>query len=161
MNRSLLDQLAWTIALLFSGLAAGMFLMDFITYYPVLPRLPDQAAIELHQQSLDGRRIIFRLAIGGTVITGIALLLFFSDGAPRRLLVACLICLAALIFYTNWAIIPLNREIATWRPASPPLDWKHSFAGMIVLERFRCFLPALAFVLELIAFTARRARFAG
>ena len=40
MNRSFSDQLAWTLSLLISGLAAGMFLVDFVSYYPGLPDYP-------------------------------------------------------------------------------------------------------------------------
>jgi hypothetical protein len=155
MNRSWPDQVAWTMALLLSGVAAGMFLMDFFGYYPVLRRLPDPAALELHQQSLPGRRLIFRVATGSSGLAGIVLLIFFSEGIARRLLVVHLLCLVALILYTNWALVPLNREIATWSPAAPPLGWKHSFSKMIDREQFRGFLPALAFALEFIALVVR------
>jgi hypothetical protein len=39
----------------------------------------------------------------------------------------------------------------TWTADAPPADWKMRFSTMILRERLRTFLPALAFVLELAA----------
>lgn len=143
--------LVWTVALLFAGVAAGMFLMDFLGYYPLLPRLSDQAAIQLHQVALPLHRGIFQAAIMSSGVMCIILILFFSAGTSRRLLIASLTCLIVLVLYTNLALIPLNREIGTWMPAAPPADWKIRFTDMIFREQLRGFLPALAFVLELLA----------
>jgi hypothetical protein len=40
-----------------------MFLMDFFGYYPLLPRLSDQAAIHLHQDPVNSSDEIMRAAI--------------------------------------------------------------------------------------------------
>jgi uncharacterized membrane protein len=146
-----IHQIAWTAALLLSGLAAGMFLMDFLGYYPLLPRLSDQAAIQLHQETVPLHRGIFRLAIRSSGVACIILIIFYSDGTSRWLLIGSLVCLIALVVYTNYALIPLNREIVTWTADAPPAGWKMRFSEMIVRERLRSFLPALAFVLELAA----------
>jgi hypothetical protein len=45
------SEIAWIVALLLSGVTAGMFLMVCFGYYPLLPRLADDAAIELHQET--------------------------------------------------------------------------------------------------------------
>ncbi len=145
------DQIAWTVALLLSGLSAGMFLMDCFGYYPLLPRLPDHAAIQLHQDSVALHRSLFQLAVQSSGVACLVMILFFSEGTSRRLLIASLACLIALIAYTNYALIPLNREIGTWIPVSPPADWKTLFSEMIFREQLRSFLPTLAFVLEVVA----------
>jgi uncharacterized membrane protein len=152
MNDSVVDQSAWTVALLLSGVAAGMFLMDFFGYYPLLSRLSDHAAIELHQQSVTLHRGIFRLAIRSSGIACVVLIIFFSDRTSRWLLIGSLACLIVLIVYTNYALIPLNRAIAAWTPDAPPADWKARLLQMIFRERLRSFLPALAFLLEVLAF---------
>lgn len=46
---------------------------------------------------------------------------------------------------------PLNRAIGTWTPDALPADWETRFSQMIFRERLRSFLPALAFILELVA----------
>jgi hypothetical protein len=79
------------------------------------------------------------------------MIIFFSEGTSRGLLIVSLGCLIALVVYTNYALIPLNREIGRWTPAAPPPDWKLLFSEMVFHERRRSFLPALAFVLELAA----------
>jgi len=147
IKKPVIDQIAWTVALLFSGAAAGMFLMDFFGYYPLLLRLSDRAAIELHQEAVALHRGIFQLATLGSGVACIIMIRFFSHGTSRRLLIASLACLIALVVYTNFALVPLNREIGTWIPAAPPAGWKIRFAEMIFRERLRGFLPALAFVL--------------
>jgi RNA polymerase sigma factor (sigma-70 family) len=38
-NKPVVNPIAWTVALLLAGVAAGMFLMDCFGYYPLLPRL--------------------------------------------------------------------------------------------------------------------------
>jgi len=88
-----------------------MFLMDFSGYYPLLSRLSGQGAIQLHQESLALHRVIFRLVIRGSGVACIVLIIFFSDGNSRWLLIGSLACLIALVVYTNYALIPLNRDI--------------------------------------------------
>jgi len=130
--------------------------MDFFGYYPALPRLSNEAMIEVHQQSLPLRRLIFRACIGASGLTTVVVLTFFSTSTSRRLLGASLLCLVALVVFTNVALVPLNREIATWAPASPPTGWKLPFAQMIARERLRSFLPAIAFALQLVATMVKR-----
>jgi uncharacterized membrane protein len=151
MKKRVLDQIAWTVALLLSGVAAGMFLMDCFGYYPLLPRLADHAAIQLHQESVSLRRGLFQLAIQSSGLACLVMIVFFSEKTSRRLLIASLACLIALVAYTNYALIPLNREIGMWTPDAPPAGWETLFSEMIFREQLRSALPALAFLLELTA----------
>ncbi len=150
-NKPVVDQIAWTVALLLSGIAAGMFLMDCFGYHPVLQRLADHAAIQLHQESVALHRGLFRLAIQSSGAACLVMMIFFSDRTSRGLLIASLACLIALIVYTNYALILLNREIATWTPNSPPAGWRTLFSQMIFREQLRSFLPTVAFVPALAA----------
>ena len=145
------DQVAWSVALLMSGVAAGMFLMDCLGYYPLLSRLEEHAAIQLHQEAVALHRGLFRLATVSSGVACLVMIIFFSEGTSRRLLIASLCCLISMIVYTNYALVPLNREIATWPPASPPTHWKMLFSEMIFREQLRSALPVVAFVLELTA----------
>ena len=149
-NPHVVRQMAWTVTLVLSGVAAGMFVMDCFGYYPLLATLPDDAAIQLHQESVPLHRGLLRLAIQSS---GVACLvaIVFGDKASRWLLVASVVCLLALVVYTNYALVPLNREIATWTPDSPPEGWRTVFSQMIVRERLRTVLPSLAFVLVSLA----------
>lgn len=158
INKPIVGQLAWTIALLLAGVAAGMFMMDFFGYYPLLPRLSDQAAIQLHQEIIPLHRGIFQAAIMSSGVTCIILMLFFSAGTSRGLLVASLACLVVLVLCTNLALVALNREIGAWVPGAPPSDWKIRFTDMIFREQRRGFLPMLAFALELLALWRRSDR---
>ena len=146
-----MDRIAWIVALALSGVAAGMFLMDVFAYYPLLRRLSEQDAIRLHNASVGPRRAIFRSIVRSSGIACIVLIVFFSNGAARSLLIGSLACLILLVIYTNVALIPLNREIAGWKPTAPPGDWRMRFSEMIARERFRGLLPAVAFVMELVA----------
>jgi uncharacterized membrane protein len=128
-----------------------MFLMDCFGYYPLLPPLADHAAIQLHQESVALHRGLFRPAIQSSGAACLVMIIFFSDRASRGLLVASLACLIALVVYTNYALIPLNREIGTWTPASPPADWTMLFSEMIFREQLRSALPAMACVPALAA----------
>jgi uncharacterized membrane protein len=155
-NKPVVDQIAWTVALLLSGVAASMFLMDCFGYYPLLPRLADHTAIQLHQESVALRRGLFRLATFSSGLACLVIIIFFSERTSRRLLIASLASLIALVVYTNYALIPLNQEIGTWAPDAPPTGWKTLFSAMIFREQLRSALPALAFVLALTA-SRRRA----
>lgn len=150
-HRPIVDQVAWTVALLLSGVAAGMFLMDCFGYYPLLPQLADHAAIQLHQEAVALHRDLFRLATLSSGVACLVMIIFFSEGTPRGLLIASLACLIALVVFTNYALIPLNQEIGTWTPDAPPAGWKTLFSEMIFREQLRSALPLLAFVLELTA----------
>jgi uncharacterized membrane protein len=150
-NKPVVDQIAWTVALLLSGVAAGMFLMDCFGYYPLLSRLADHAAIQLHQESVALHRGLFRLATLSSGIACLVMIIFFGERRSRRLLIASLVCLIALVIYTNYALVPLNQEIGKWAPNAPPAGWRTLFSQMIIREQLRSALPALAFVLALTA----------
>jgi hypothetical protein len=150
-HKPVVDEIAWIVALLLSGVAAGMFLMDCFGYYPLLPRLADHAAIQLHQESVALHRGLFRLVTLSSGVACLVMIIFFSDRTSRGLLIASLACLIALVVYTNYALIPLNQEIGTWAPDAPPTGWKTLFSEMIFREQLRSALPAVAFVLELAA----------
>jgi hypothetical protein len=151
MNKSLSERIAWTVALLLSGVAAGAFVMDFFGYYPLLLRLPGDEAIRLHQAALDLHRSVFQVAIASAGSSCLILILFFGTSATRGLLVGSLACLVILVVYTGYALIPLNQQIAAWEINALPKDWKMQFADMIFRERLRSFLPSLAFFLALLA----------
>jgi uncharacterized membrane protein len=155
LNSSVMDQVAWTVALLLSGVLAGMFLMDGLGYYPLLPRLADSTAIQLHQEAVALHRSLFQIATVSSGMACLAVIILFGEGASRGLLIGSLACLVANIVYTNYALIPLNREIATWMPTSPPADWKTLFSKLIFREQLRTAVPVLAFILELAAWTRR------
>src|SRR5690349_18114927 len=111
-----IDEIAWTVAVFLSGVAAGMFLMNCFGYYALLPRLADHAAIQLHQQSVPLQRGLLRLVTLSSGVACLVTIIFFSEGASRRLQIASLACLITLVLYTNYAVIPLNQEIGTWIP---------------------------------------------
>jgi hypothetical protein len=85
--------------------------MDCFGYYPLLPRLADHAAIQLHQESVALHRGLFQLAVQSSGVACLVMIIFFSAGTSRRML----------------------------------------FSEMIFREQLRSFLPAFAFVLELVA----------
>ena len=104
-NKPVVNRIAWTVALLVSGVAAGMFLMDCFGYYPLLPRLADHAAIQLHQESVALHRRLFRMATLSSGAAFLAVIIFFSHGTSRRLLAGSLASLIALIAYTNYGLV--------------------------------------------------------
>src|SRR4051812_45938655 len=154
MNSFLNDRVAWTVSLLFFGIAAGAMVMSLFGYYPLLGKLADRESVQLHQMAVDMHRTLFRATIVGSGLTGALLIAFFSTPTARPWLIGSLACLAILIIFTNLAIAPLNQQIEGWNTNELPPHWKVSFAQMIARERLRSILPVLAFVFALIA--ARR-----
>jgi uncharacterized membrane protein len=151
MNKPVVSEITWMLAIMLSGVTAGMFLMDCFGFYPLLASLPDQTALQLHKQFVPMLRSLFQLAIGSTGIACIILILFFSAQTSRWMLIGSLACLITLVVYTNLALIPLNREIMAWMPDALPTVWKIRFSDMVFRERLRTFLPVVAFGLELLA----------
>lgn len=117
-------QLTRISALLLTGLIAGTFFYGTFTVIPTFYEVPSD--IHLHFRTALMRHNV--LIVMSMVLGAIIALMFYS-WQLRKAKAACFLCLAALtltvisLVITRVGSVPINLQIKTWDPSSPPVDW--------------------------------------
>jgi uncharacterized membrane protein len=96
--------------------------------------------------------------LGGLALIAALVALAASWRSPRdrRLLLAAVTCLLISLFVTVVVHFPINAEIATWRPVTPPVDWQQLRDQWLAAHAVRTALTVAGFILLLVAADHRR-----
>lgn len=115
------------IALVLVAVLAGVHLSGIVGLNPALRSLDIGTYVPV-KQAVDGAfpRLARPLLLGSLLITTAAALVAVRDHQPAA---AVLLVLAvALLVVTLLAVLrgdlPINREMGTWDPVSPPVEWE-------------------------------------
>ena len=85
-----------------------------------------------------------------------ALAASWTSRRDRRLVLAAVSCLLIGLAVTVVVHLPINAEIATWRPATPPADWQGARDRWLAAHAVRSALTLVGLALLLIARLGRR-----
>jgi len=138
------------IAILSSGLVAGIFVMGTFAVHPAVSEL-DAAAHMLVRQQLIRRlaRFMPPLVLLPVAVI-IAKLAFTPSGAGPLDLFAGSFALATLAI-TVCANAPLNRRFARWKPDALPPDWKNQIRRWNFVHSLRMITSLAAFTCAILA----------
>ena len=116
------------LAALLLGLMSGFFFAFAIDVAPAMARL-DASMYVTTQQWINQvvRNAWFAIAyFGSTVLPFVVMAFAFVKGKRTRALAWLAIALlyfGAVFWVTRSVNVPINNELATWNPASPPAAW--------------------------------------
>ncbi|HTE29955.1 MAG TPA: DUF1772 domain-containing protein [Chryseolinea sp.] len=117
-------QLARVFSLLLTGFIAGTFFYGTFTVIPTFYEVPPSIHLSFRTALMHHNVVI----VMSLVVSAIAVLVVYS-WHMRKVKIARTLCYAALIFtivslvITRVGSVPINMEIKTWSPASPPQNW--------------------------------------
>jgi uncharacterized membrane protein len=110
-------------ALFFTGLVAGAAFVIWIEY------IPFSLSGAYYTESMQHAIRIFTIPLPLIVVlslmfSGVSSVLAWRQRLNFYLLGAGCLCMAVVAFVTVFGNIPLNNQIQTWTPASPPPNWQ-------------------------------------
>lgn len=110
------------VAIVASGLVAGVFLAIAVSVLPALRVLPADRYIDMHRRLGQGYHPTMPLTVNGG--TAADLVLVFLTPAPARLLfAAAFLLMLGTQGVSHLANVPINKRIRAIDPAAIPADW--------------------------------------
>jgi uncharacterized membrane protein len=146
--------IAPVVALICTGLVAGIFLGHRAGVSRAVPILNQSSFIQLQQTIHKTFARMMPVLVVGSVL-GSALWAFFLR-ACWRTTEFWLVSAASLMMFcgatmTRAINIPINKRLTTWDAAVPPSDWRTVWARWEQIHSIRTVLAIIAFAVEVIA----------
>ena len=117
-------KLSNALALLTTGLIAGIFVYGTFFVLPTFWEVPVNThlsfRVALMRHNAVSMQLIMLICIVATVWFGWAMR---NQPIPRFFVVVAIVFTLATLFITRLGNVPINLEMKTWLPASPPPDW--------------------------------------
>jgi uncharacterized membrane protein len=134
-----------SVALLLTGVLAGVELAVRWGVRPALMRLDDHAHLQARQALVRRLRVLVPVLMAATVATCGAALLSAptGPGAPPRWAGTAL--LAVFVLLSALGTVPLNIQVDGWSPDSPPAMWKATVRRWARLDTLRSSAALLTF----------------
>ena len=109
-------------ALFFVALVAGAAFAIWIDYNP------DGMSPAFYTEKMQHAIRVFTLPLPTVVVLGVVFTILSTMLARREcpdfyLLIGASICILAVALITAFGNIPINNQIKTWAPGSPPSNW--------------------------------------
>ena len=156
MTRQTISTLVLILGLLLSGIVGGMAFSEVFTSYPTIKSLPARDAILFYQSWFPFLGGVTRMFVQSAGLTCLMSIIFFSSGRTRWLLSASIVCYAVMLGFVFTLGAPTGQSILQLDPLSPPQEWKDIIGRASTISALRTVCAGLAFLLQIIAFWARK-----
>ena len=136
-------------AIVVAGTMVGNELAVAVFFHPRISALDDATHVRAAQAlaAALGRVMPFWYALTLVLSLAVALLAHPGGGLPRWLAIAATGLFAAMIIYTVLLPVPINNQVARWRPESLPANWRELRRRWDRLHAFRVAVLLVALVL--------------
>ena len=141
------------VALIATGLLAGIFLGDRMGLGFARPALPATSFVQLQQiQHVHFVRMMPVLQIAALLSTLTWLFLLRSDVRSSQFAVVALaaICLLVVFGLTMAINVPINNTLMTWNAAAPPGDAMEIWKRWEQVNTVRAIISPISFALEVL-----------
>lgn len=118
----MLATLAHSTSLALSGIIAGIYVRDNLSYSGV-KRLPGPHYARYHQELDRDFAKVMPFVGNAALLAGIAAVAVAQDKRRRALSAAALGCGLAEVALTVTRNVPLNEQVQSWSAEAPPADW--------------------------------------
>jgi len=153
--------IARIVALVCTGLAAGIFLGHRAGVSLAMPQLSPSSFVQLQQTIHKTFARMMPVLVIGAVL-GSALWAVFLRGQWQTgefWLVSgaslAMVCTLAMTLAVN---VPINKQLMTWNASSPPSEWSTVWAPWERIHSIRTVLAIAAFTAEVVALSSYRLR---
>ncbi len=140
------------VALLCTGLAAGVFLGHRAGVSVAMPQLSPSSFVQV-QQIIHKifARMMPALIIGSILASLLWAVLLQERTAELWLASAASLSMACILAMTLAVNVPINKKLMTWNIAAPPSDWRTIWEPWERVHSIRTVLAIAAFAAEALA----------
>ncbi|WP_216215925.1 anthrone oxygenase family protein [Amycolatopsis aidingensis] len=132
------------IAVIGSGLVAGVFYAVAASVLPALMKLPAGRYVEMHRELGKGYHPMMPLIVNGAMFADIGLIFLAPGQAARLLFLAAAVLLVGVQGVSHLANVPINRRLVAVDPNAIPAGWRDPRPQWRGWHRLRTTLALLA-----------------
>jgi uncharacterized membrane protein len=146
------QKLTLMLALLSTGLLAGVFYYGTFTVVPAFFEVPVEVHLK-YRVALMNHNAVYVQLLTGIAIIGPLCLALASKNARTVRNYAIFAAIAALlsILTTRFGNVPINRMIRVWEAGTIPSDWRETLERWNMFNNIRTVFALVSFLLVLIA----------
>ena len=133
-----------TIALLGTGITAGVFFAVAVSVVPTLAALTPSAYVRVHQLLGKGYHPWMPLIVTAALLSDIAAAVL-TPGPPRWLLLFAAVMLAGVQVVSQFRNVPINRVVGRLIASDLPADWSDPRASWRAWHLLRTAFAVVAF----------------
>ena len=141
------------VALVLTALSMSVHFGTWLTERPIRRTQSGALFTEVHQGRDQVAARVMPI-LGNAAIIFLALGAFFAREVPRAftLSLAGLVLVVSNMLVTLIVNVPINRKVQTWKPDSPPDEWKslrdqwerfHSIRTLLIVSGFICYTASV------------------
>lgn len=118
----MLTTLLEVVAIVASGLVAGVFVAIAVSVLPALRALPADRYIDMHRRLGQGYHPTMPLTVNGGTFADLVLV-FLTPSPARYLFAGAFLLMLGTQGVSHLANVPINKKIRALDPAAIPSDW--------------------------------------
>ena len=147
-----MNKFAQPIALLTTGLLAGVYYYGYFTVIPAFYEVPIKVHLEYRVALMKHNSYYVQLLTAFAILSPIWLAIITKQNKRVRNC-AIFAAIAALlsILTTRFGNVPINRLIRVWEAGEPPVNWHQILDQWILFNNIRSVFALLSFVFVLAA----------
>lgn len=116
-------ELLGTIAVIASGIVAGVFFAVAVSVIPTVRGLPPALYVDLHRRLGEGYHPVMPLVVTAGLLADLALIFVAPDTSTRTLFGVAVLALVGVQVVSQFGNVPINRRVHAIGPDEIPADW--------------------------------------
>jgi uncharacterized membrane protein len=140
------------LALLLTGLLAGVFYYGTFTVIPAFYEVPLNVHLQYRVELMNHNAVYVQLLTAFSIISPIIYAISVRHNPKlRNFSIAAAITALISILITRFGNVPINRMIRVWESGTAPVDWREILGRWNMFNYIRTFFAMASFILMLIA----------
>lgn len=149
-------RLTQALALLSTGLLAGVFYYGTFTVVPAFFEVPIEVHLQYRVALMNHNAYYVQILTGVAIIFPVVYALVSGKNpAVRRLATAAAIAALISILVTRFGNVPVNRLMRVWEAGRPPENWREILDRWNMFNNIRTVFALASFILVIIATQVR------
>jgi uncharacterized membrane protein len=112
-----------TVALIGSGVVAGVFFAIAVSVMPTLMALPAGTYVPIHRSLGRGYHPVMPIVVVAVLVSSVGLAVFAADTVPRVLGIVAALATVGVQVVSQFGNVPINRRVEVVDERALPADW--------------------------------------
>lgn len=148
----MLQRLTQALALLSTGLLAGVFYYGTFTVVPAFFEVPIDVHLHYRVALMNHNAYYVQILTAAAILLPLLYALLSGDHpAVRRLAFGAAIAALISILVTRFGNVPVNRLMRIWEAGTPPENWREILARWNMFNNIRTVFALASFLLVIVA----------
>lgn len=112
-----------TVAVVGSGIVAGVFFAVAVSVMPTLMTVPTNIYIDMHRNLGKGYHPVMPLVVSAALVAELGLVVLAPDVTTRVLFVGSVVCTVGVQVVSQFGNVPINKRVQAVDARALPVGW--------------------------------------